>query len=32
MIAAAALDMIRRQLLGLDSEPRYFTQRAQTVS
>jgi nicotinamide-nucleotide amidase len=32
MIAAAALDMIRRLLLGLDSEPRYFTQRAQTVS
>ena len=32
MIAAAALDMIRRQLLGLESEPRYFTQRAQAVS
>ncbi|MDJ0879510.1 MAG: CinA family nicotinamide mononucleotide deamidase-related protein [Halieaceae bacterium] len=29
MIAAAALDMIRRMLLGLDSEPRYFAQRSQ---
>ncbi|MDH4042275.1 MAG: CinA family nicotinamide mononucleotide deamidase-related protein [Gammaproteobacteria bacterium] len=27
MIAAAGLDMIRRTLLGLDSEPRYFGQR-----
>jgi len=27
MIAAAGLDMIRRQLLGLHSEPRYFAQR-----
>jgi nicotinamide-nucleotide amidase len=27
MIAAAGLDMLRRQLLGLDSEPRYFAQR-----
>jgi len=27
MVAAAGLDMIRRQLLGLDSEPRYFSQR-----
>jgi nicotinamide-nucleotide amidase len=29
MIAAAGLDMMRRMLLGLDSEPRYFTQRSQ---
>ena len=29
MIAAAGLDMIRRMLLGLDSEPRYFAQRSQ---
>ncbi|MEE4190354.1 MAG: CinA family nicotinamide mononucleotide deamidase-related protein [Halieaceae bacterium] len=29
MIAAAALDMVRRMLLGLDSEPRYFSQRRQ---
>jgi nicotinamide-nucleotide amidase len=29
MIAAAGLDMIRRMLLGLDSEPRYFSQRSQ---
>jgi nicotinamide-nucleotide amidase len=27
MIAAAGLDMIRRILLGIDDEPRYFTQR-----
>ena len=27
MVAAASLDMIRRLLLGLDSEPRYFGQR-----
>ena len=27
MVAAAGLDMIRRLLLGLDSEPRYFSQR-----
>jgi nicotinamide-nucleotide amidase len=27
MIAAAGLDMIRRCLLGIDSEPRYFGQR-----
>ena len=27
MIAAAALDMIRRTLLGIDEEPRYFSQR-----
>lgn len=32
MIAAAGLDMIRRTLLGLDSEPRYFTQRAQKTT
>jgi len=32
MIAAAALDMIRRLLLGLDSEPRYFAQRSRKVS
>ncbi|MEE4660070.1 MAG: CinA family protein, partial [Halieaceae bacterium] len=32
MIAAAGLDMLRRMLLGLDSEPRYFTQRAQRTS
>jgi nicotinamide-nucleotide amidase len=29
MIAAAGLDMIRRSLLGLESEPRYFSQRDQ---
>jgi nicotinamide-nucleotide amidase len=29
MIAAAGLDMLRRALLGLDSEPRYFAQRSQ---
>ncbi len=28
MIAAAGLDMIRRTLLGLNSEPRYFAQRS----
>ncbi len=28
MIAAAGLDMIRRQLLGIDEEPRYFAQRS----
>ena len=27
MIAAAGLDMIRRTLLGIDQEPRYFAQR-----
>lgn len=27
MIAAAGLDMIRRRLLGIDQEPRYFRQR-----
>ena len=27
MIAAAGLDMIRRTLLGIDKEPRYFAQR-----
>ena len=27
MIAAAGLDMIRRTLLGIDTEPRYFDQR-----
>jgi nicotinamide-nucleotide amidase len=27
MVAAAGLDMIRRTLLGIDSEPRYFSQR-----
>ena len=27
MIAAAALDMIRRNLLGIEEEPRYFRQR-----
>jgi nicotinamide-nucleotide amidase len=31
MIAAAGLDMIRRMLLGLDSEPRYFKQRSQKL-
>jgi nicotinamide-nucleotide amidase len=28
MIAAAGLDMMRRNLLGLDTEPRYFLQRS----
>jgi nicotinamide-nucleotide amidase len=28
MIAASALDMIRRTLLGMEEEPRYFSQRA----
>jgi nicotinamide-nucleotide amidase len=28
MIAAAGLDMIRRMLLGIDEEPRYFRQRS----
>ncbi|MBN7795610.1 CinA family nicotinamide mononucleotide deamidase-related protein [Parahaliea mediterranea] len=27
MLAAAGLDMIRRRLLGIDSQPRYFAQR-----
>ena len=27
MIAAAGLDMIRHSLLGIDEEPRYFSQR-----
>jgi nicotinamide-nucleotide amidase len=27
MVAAAGLDMIRRTLLGIDDEPRYFAQR-----
>jgi nicotinamide-nucleotide amidase len=27
MIAAAGLDMIRRRLMGIDQEPRYFRQR-----
>jgi nicotinamide-nucleotide amidase len=27
MIAAAGLDMVRRTLLGIDTEPRYFAQR-----
>jgi nicotinamide-nucleotide amidase len=27
MLAAAGLDMMRRFLLGIDEEPRYFTQR-----
>ena len=27
MVAAAGLDMIRRQLLGIEREPRYFAQR-----
>ena len=27
MLAAAGLDMIRRTLLGIDQEPRYFSQR-----
>ncbi|MGL4563669.1 MAG: CinA family protein, partial [Halioglobus sp.] len=27
MVAAAGLDMIRRMLLDIDSEPRYFGQR-----
>ena len=30
MIAAAGLDMVRRMLLGMDSEPRYFSQRSQS--
>ncbi len=30
MLAAAGLDMIRRQLLGITSEPRYFDQRRVT--
>ena len=29
MIAAAGLDMLRRTLLSVDSEPRYFSQRSQ---
>jgi hypothetical protein len=29
MIAAAGLDMLRRTLLDVDSEPRYFSQRSQ---
>ena len=28
MIAAGGLDMLRRTLLGIEEEPRYFTQRA----
>ncbi|MEM0954092.1 MAG: CinA family nicotinamide mononucleotide deamidase-related protein [Pseudomonadota bacterium] len=32
MIAAAGLDMLRRMLLGLDSEPRYFKQRSRNRS
>jgi nicotinamide-nucleotide amidase len=32
MIAAAGLDMVRRMLLDLDSEPRYFAQRGQKRS
>ena len=31
MIAAAGLDMVRRMLLGLNSEPRYFAQRSQKL-
>ena len=27
MVAAAGLDMIRRQLLGIEQQPRYFQQR-----
>jgi nicotinamide-nucleotide amidase len=27
MIAASALDNVRRLLLGIDEEPRYFAQR-----
>jgi nicotinamide-nucleotide amidase len=27
MVAAGALDVIRRMLLGIDEEPRYFAQR-----
>jgi nicotinamide-nucleotide amidase len=27
MVAAAGLDMIRRMLLGIEDEPRYFAQR-----
>ncbi|MDZ7783009.1 MAG: CinA family nicotinamide mononucleotide deamidase-related protein [Halioglobus sp.] len=30
MLAAAGLDMIRRTLLGIDTEPRYFQQRRAT--
>ena len=29
MIAAAGLDMVRRMLLGIEAEPRYFAQRSQ---
>ena len=29
LIAAAGLDMLRRMLLDVDSEPRYFSQRSQ---
>ncbi|MEP0203791.1 MAG: CinA family nicotinamide mononucleotide deamidase-related protein [Halioglobus sp.] len=32
MIAAAGLDMIRRTLLGIDDEPRYFSQRSAKAS
>ncbi|MEP6390133.1 MAG: CinA family nicotinamide mononucleotide deamidase-related protein [Halioglobus sp.] len=32
MIAAAGLDMIRRTLLGIDDEPRYFSQRSAKTS
>jgi len=32
MVAAAGLDMIRRQLLGVESEPFYFAQRSQKPS
>ena len=32
MIAAAGLDMIRRRLLGVSTEPNYFRQRAIQVS
>ncbi len=32
MVAAAALDMIRRQLLGIEEQPRYFDQRRVTTT
>ncbi len=32
MIAAAGLDMIRRRLLGIEGEPRYFRQRRASAS
>ena len=32
MVAAAGLDMIRRQLLGVEGEPLYFAQRSQKLT